>query len=179
MTNSPVSNPPLQWSIDVHSVHAPLSLSYEANAQEREALKRYAELEDVSRFASELKVSPLSGQRFKVTGTLKADAVQASVVDLTPIPARIEEEFSAEFWPQELIEERAGQAISFEDDSPEPVVAGRIAIGEFLCELFSVSLDPYPRNAGDEFSWKPDETETGVTPFAALERLRQKKPDGG
>ena len=172
-------SPPLQWSIDVHSVHAPLSLSYEASAQEREALKRYAELEDVSSFASQLKVSPLSGNRFKVTGTLKAEAVQASVVDLSPIPAQIDEDFSVEFWPQELIEEKTGQAVSFEDDSPEPIVAGRIAIGEFLCELFSVSLDPYPRKADDEFSWKPDEKEARVTPFAELERLRQKKPDEG
>ena len=173
------TTPPLQWSIEVHSVHAPLTLSYEANEQEREALKRYTELEDVASFASQLKVSPLSGNRFKVTGTLKADAVQASVVDLSPVPARIEEDFSVEFWPQELVEEKAGQAVSLDDDSPEPIVAGRIAIGEFLCELFSVSLDPYPRKADDEFSWEPGEKETAVTPFAKLERLKQKKPDEG
>jgi hypothetical protein len=52
-------------------------------------------------------------------------------------------------------------------------------IGEFLSELFSVSLDPYPRNADDAFSWQPAEKEPPVTPFAELARLRQKKPDGG
>ena len=50
-----MSNPPLQWFIDVHAVHAPLSLSYEANKHELEGLKRYAEVEDVISFSSELK----------------------------------------------------------------------------------------------------------------------------
>ena len=174
-----MSNPPLQWSIDVHSVHAPLSLSYEANKHELEALKGYAEVEDVTSFNSELRVSPLSAGRFKVAGRLKADAVQASVVDLSAVPAAIDETFTVEFWPQELIEERAGDDISFADEPPEPIVGGRIAIGAFLSELLSVSLDPYPRNSDDMFSWAPAEKEPRVTPFAELARLRQKKPDGG
>ena len=170
---------PLQWFIDVHSVHAPLSLSYEANKHELEALKRYAEVEDLTSFSSQVRVSPLSAGKFKVTGRLQADAVQASVVDLSAVPAPIDETFTVEFWPQELIEDRNEEAAPFEVDPPEPIVAGRIAIGEFLSELFSVSLDPYPRNADDTFSWEPAEKEPRVTPFAELARLRQKKQDGG
>jgi hypothetical protein len=169
---------PLQWSIDVHSVHTPLSLSYEANEHEVETLKRYAEVERVTSFKAEVRVAPLSAGKFKVTGRLQAEAVQASVVDLSPVPASIDETFSVEFWPQDLIEDRSEEAVSIEADPPEPIVEGRIAIGEFLCELFSVSLDPYPRNADDTFSWEPAEKEPRVTPFAELARLRQKKPDG-
>ncbi len=95
-----MSNPPLQWSIDAHSVHAALSLSYEANAGELEALKRYAEVEDVKSFRAQVQVWPLSGGKFKATGSLEAEAVQASVVDLSPVPATIDETFSVEFWPQ-------------------------------------------------------------------------------
>jgi hypothetical protein len=174
-----MSNPPLQWFIDVHSVHASLSLSYEANTCELEALKTYAEVEHVTSFASELRVSPLSGGKFKVAGRLRADAVQASIVDLSAVPAAIDETFSVEFWPQELIEERTGDDVSFADEPPEPIAGGRIAIGEFLSELFSASLDPYPRNKDDTFSWEPAEKEPSVTPFAELARLRQKKPDEG
>jgi hypothetical protein len=174
-----MSNPPLQWFIDVHSVHAPLSSAYEANKHELEALKRYAEVEDVTGFTSELRVSPLSAGKFKVAGRLTADAVQASVVDLSAVPAAIDETFSVEFWPVELIAERNGDEASFADEPPEPIVEGRIAIGEFLSELFSVSLDPYPRNPDDTFSWEPPEEESRVTPFAELARLRQKKLDGG
>ncbi len=174
-----MSNPPLQWFIDVHSVHAPLSLSYEANSHELDTLKRYAEVEDVKSFKAQLKVLPVSAGKFRVTGTLQADAVQASVVDLSAVPAAIEESFSVEFWPQETIEESGQEAPSFEKDPPEPIVGGRILMGEFLSELFSVSLDPYPRNAGDTFSWDVAEKEPRVTPFAELARLRQKKPDEG
>ncbi len=174
-----MSTPPLQWSVDVHSLHAPLSLSYEANSHECDTLKRYAELEDVKSFKAELKVAPLAAGKFRVTGTLQADAVQASVVDLSAVPAAIEESFSVEFWPQELIENGGEEAVSLEEDQPEPIDGGRILIGAFLSELFSVSLDPYPRNADDAFSWEPTEKEASVTPFAELARLRQKKPDGG
>jgi hypothetical protein len=173
-----MSNPPLQWFIDVHSVHGPLSPSYEANKHEFEALKRYAEVEDVTSFSSELRVSPLSAGKFKVAGRLKVAAVQASIVDLSAVPAAIDETFSVEFWPEELIAERTAEDVPFADEPPEPIVAGRIAIGEFLSELFSVSLDPYPRNSDDAFSWEPAEKEPSVTPFAELARLRQKKPDG-
>ncbi len=170
---------PLQWSIDVHSVHTPLSVSYEANEHELAALKRYAEIEDITRFESQVRVAPLSAGKFKVTGRLKADAVQASVVDLSAVPASIDETFTVEFWPQELIEDRDEEAVSIEEDPPEPIAGGRIAIGEFLCELLSVSLDPYPRNADDTFSWEPAEKEPPLTPFAELARLRQRKPDSG
>jgi hypothetical protein len=173
-----MSNPPLQWFIDVHSVHAPLSLCYEANKHELEALKRYAEVDDVTSFTSEVRVSPMSAGKFKVAGRLKADAVQASIVDLSAVPAAIDETFSVEFWPQELIEENTGDDVSLADEPPEPLAGGRIAIGEFLSELFSVSLNPYPRNPDDKFSWEPAEQEPRVTPFAELARLRQKKQMG-
>jgi len=173
-----MNNPPLPWSIDVHSVHAPLSLSYGADKRELEALRRYAEVEEVTSFEAQVRVAPLSAGKFKVTGRLLADAVQASVVDLSAVPAAIDETFTVEFWPQELIEDRNEEAASFEDDPPEPISAGRIAIGEFLYEFFSVSLDPYPRNPNDAFSWQPAEKEPRVTPFAELAKLRQKKPDG-
>ena len=170
---------PLQWSIDVHSVHTPLSLSYEANEHELETLRRYAEVERVTSFKSEVRVSPLSAGKFRVTGRLQAEAVQASVVDLSPFQPRSMKHSASSSGREDLIEDRSEEAVSFEADPPEPVVEGRIAIGEFLCELFSVSLDPYPRNADDKFSWEPAEKEPRVTPFAELARLRQKKPDGG
>ncbi len=174
-----MSTPPLHWSIDVHAIQAPVSLSYEANAQELDALKRYAEVEDVKSFKAQVKIVPLSSGKFRATGILRADAVQASVVDLSAVPAAIEENFSAEFWPQDEIEGTGEEPASFEEEPPEAIVGGRILICEFLCELFSVSLDPYPRNEGDTFSWEPAKKEPSLTPFAELARLRQKKPDGG
>ena len=171
-----MSTPPIHWSIDVHSIHTPLSLSFEADGHELEAIKRYAEVEAVTSFRSQLKIAPLSAGKFRVKGSLQAEAVQASVVDLSAVPASIDEDFNVEFWPQDLIESEGDKAASFDEEPPEPIAGGRIPIGEFLCELFSVSLDPYPRNADDKFSWDSGERESRATPFGELMRLRQKKP---
>ncbi len=170
---------PLYWFIDVHSLHAPAGFSFEANRQELEAIKRYAQVEDLTSFKAELKVVPLQAGKFRLTGQLSAEAVQASVVDLSAVRAPIEESFTVEFWPQDLIDNPDGETVSLEVDPPEAIVAGRIPIGDFLCEFFSVSLDPYPRNKDDAFEWNPAESEPEASPFAELARLRQKKPDEG
>ena len=80
--------------------------------------------------------------------------VQASAVNLDPVPSSIEESFSVEYWPAESIGD-AGRDAPFETDPPEPIVAGHIPIGRLLCELFVLSLDPFPRNPGDIFEWTP------------------------
>ncbi len=170
--------PPLTWSIDAHAAHSPASYFYEANARELDAVKRYAEVEGVASFKARVKVAPLSGGRFKVTGTLEASVVQASVVDLDAVPASIEENFAVEFWPEEAIAGKEGHAVSLEEEPPEPIVGDRLLIGAFLCELFSLSLDAYPRNPDDAFEWSAGESEPSTSPFADLARLRrQKKPD--
>ncbi len=173
-----MTEPPLHWAIDAHALHAPATFSYEANAQELEAIRRYADIEKVASFKAEVRVAPLSGERFRATGALKVEAVQASVVDLGPVPASIDEAFSVEFWPEETLEPAGEGANPFGEATPEAFAGGKILIGEFLCELFSVSLDPYPRNPGDAFEWTRDEGESRITPFAELARLRRAEEPG-
>lgn len=173
-----MTEPPLHWAIDAHALHASASFSYDANPQELEAIRRYAEIEKVASFKAEVKLAPLSGGRLRATGALKAEAVQASVIDLSPVPASIDEAFSVEFWPEETLEAAGEGANSFEQETPEAFACGKILIGAFLCELFSVSLDPYPRNHGDTFEWTGGERESRISPFAELERLRRAKEPG-
>lgn len=170
--------PPLTWSIDASTVHSAEDFSFEANVRELKAIARYAEVEDVVSFKARIRVAPFSGGRFKATGRLEASAVQASVVDLDPVPASVSADFSVEFWPEDSFGGDEDAPASFEEDAPEPLVDGRMPIGEFLCELFSVSLDPYPRNPDDAFEWDRKEGQPQSNPFAELARLRQKKTDG-
>ena len=58
---------------------------------------------------------------------------------------------------------------------PEPIVAGRIPAGALLSELFTLALDPYPRNPDDKFDWTPPQAEPEPGPFARLVLL---KPGG-
>jgi len=164
---------PLQWSVDIKTVaHAPEEFSYEANAVELEGLKRYAEAEDLTSFKADVKAVPLGHGKFRVSGKLQARLVQASVVDLKAVPSFIEESFSVDYWPEGSIQENGEEAIPFDTDPPEPIVGGRIQIGALLCELFALSIDPYPRNEGDEFQWAPHSPEPDANPFADLAHFR-------
>ncbi len=166
---------PLGWSADTAPIaHSSVDFSYEATPKEREALKRYAGIEDLTSFTANVRISPLSGGRFRASGTLKASAVQASVVDLEPIPAEIDESFSVEYRPAESIGEKDRDA-PFGADAPEPIVAGHIQMGLLLCELFVMALDPYPRNPGDVFEWTEPEPGATVSPFAGLAKLKARK----
>jgi hypothetical protein len=171
-----MNTPPLHWSADVAAIaHAPVNLSYEANAAELGALKRYAGIEDVAAFAAQVKISPLAGGKFRASGTLKASVVQASVVNLEPVPSSIEENFSVQYWPAEAIEE-ADEDTSFDADLPEPLDGGRIPLGKLLSELFALALDPYPRNPGDTLDWAPPQIGPEPGPFAKLARLKPDAP---
>jgi hypothetical protein len=44
-----------------------------------------------------------------------------------------------------------------------------------LCELFVLSIDPYPRNEGDEFHWASPSPELDASPFADLAHFRPRK----
>jgi len=166
---------PLKWSVDTGLLpHSSVDFSYEANKRELAALKRYAGVEDLTAFTARVKISPLSGGRYRASGAFQASAVQASVVNLKPVPSSIEESFSAEYWPAESIGD-AGRDAPLDTDPPEPIVAGHIPIGLLLCELFVLSLDPYPRNPDDKFEWTPPEDRPDVSPFAGLAQLKAHK----
>ena len=171
-----MNTPPLQWSADAASAaHAAVDLSYEANAAELGALKHFAGIEDVTDFTAQVRISPLSGGRFRASGTLKASVVQASVVNLEPVPSSIQESFSVEYWPPEAIVE-TGEDVPFDAEAPEPLAGGRIPVGALLAELFALALDPYPRNPDDTLDWAPPQAGPEPGPFAKLCRLKPDAP---
>ena len=54
------------------------------------------------------------------------------------------------------------------EDEPDPLIDGRIDLGELAAEFVALGLDPYPRKPGVEFE-APERTETKRTsPFASL-----------
>jgi hypothetical protein len=166
---------PLSWSVGIAQIaHAPVDISYEATPKERDALKRYAGIEDLTSFTANVRILPLSHGRFRASGTLKASAMQASVVNLEAVPAEVGESFSVEYWPAESIGE-ADRDAPFDANAPEAIVGGDIPIGVLLCELFALALDPYPRNPGDEFEWTETEPGAAVSPFAELAKLKARK----
>jgi hypothetical protein len=169
---------PLPWSVDTLTIgNSPVELTFEANAQELGALKDFAGIESVTNFVARLRVSPLSKGRFRLSGTLTANVVQASVVNLEPVLSAIEDSFSVEFWPADAIEEEQDET-PFDAELPEALLGHQIPAGVLLSELFVLSLDPYPRNAEDKLDWTPAGNGADPGPFAKLARLKTDTSSG-
>lgn len=160
----------------------------EATEAERKALAERFQLESIDRLTATVRLrSVRGGQMVRVAGELEADVVQTCVVTLDPVPAHVSESFGALFAPESMIPKEEDEIeidpnIS-EEDIPEPMVNGRIDIGELTAQHLSLALDPYPHAEGVEFAGygDADEDEEGAAldepekpnPFAALERLKR------
>jgi uncharacterized metal-binding protein YceD (DUF177 family) len=118
----------------------------------------------------------------RVKGRLSAELVQACVVTLDPVPARIDERFEVDF-----VEDAQPAVADLELDvegaeAPEPAPDGRIDLGELAAEQLGLAIDPYPRKADAavpaEWTTETAAEPTPVArpnPFAELEKLKAKK----
>ncbi|MEZ5923183.1 MAG: DUF177 domain-containing protein [Hyphomicrobiaceae bacterium] len=172
----PLSHPP--WQIKVRSVgHSGGAGRIEAAPADREALARALDILACDRLVVDYRMSPSGRDRFRVSGHIDADIVQACVATLEPVPERIDEDFDVAFWPAEdLGQELPEGEIHLDEERPEPIMHGEIALGHLIYELIAVAMDPFPRSPAapasdaepsDASAAKPD------SPFAALAKLKQ------
>jgi uncharacterized metal-binding protein YceD (DUF177 family) len=156
-----------------------LSLTLEANPDEREAIARRLGLVELSALRADLSVVPWQDEGLMVRGTLTADLSQSCVVTLEPVPAHLSDTVEARYLPgaEPAILER-DEMLSDPDapDPPEPLPAGGILdLGELLIQHLAVALDPYPRKPGVAFT-PPEEDLQALGPFAKLSALKRPKP---
>lgn len=125
--------------------------SIEASAQECSAIAARLQLEAMSAFSvscelSRAENSPIIG----VEGSLSADIRQICVVTLEPFDSAVNEAFSASFTTAPPVSDDGSDVIvdAASDDEPEPIVGGRIDLGELAVQMLSLALDPYPRQPG-------------------------------
>ena len=159
----------------------------EATEEERKALAERFELVDIPAFKADVSVKKQGGgQLYTVTGHITADVVQTCVVSLEPVPAHIDEEFEAFFTDPGSIQTIANDIeIDAEDDEgmPEPVVDGKLDIGELSAQYLSLALEPYPHAPGTQIPedgtvWKEDDGDDDgnggkPNPFAVLKDFRK------
>lgn len=173
--------PPLGWTIETsRAANAAFVKRFEASASECEAIARYLDVSSVASVIADVKVSPLSRDRFRLTGNLEAELCQESVVSLEPVPETVAEPISIEFWPVDQIagddDDDADEiVVSLEEEAPEPIEDGSIAIGRLVCELLAVSVNPYPRKEAESFEYDAEDGGR-PNPFAVLQKL---KPGSG
>ena len=113
-----------------------------------------------------LKAVPWRGGGLKITGTLKAEVDQVSVISLETFTSTFEYAIERYF-----LSPRAGNPTAEED--VDIIEHGIVDLGEILAETMALELDPYPRKEGEVFSDIEEPPEPAkVSPFTALSKLK-------
>ena len=187
---------PFTRIIDVKSVPAHGSdMAIEATSEECAAVAADLQLPGVASLAARFDVARRAGERIHVKGNLRAHITQRCVVTLDNFESRLDQPIDLMFAPvADPVSEardanRRGRAIPILDmvlpavpgsedqvDAPDPIIDDMIDIGAVVVEFLALACDPYPRKPGvafDEVAFG-DGGEPEVSPFAALERLKDR-----
>ena len=129
--------------------------------------------------------------KVELRGRLNAEVIQRCVVSLEPVVQRIDAEFTRTYDPEMRSEWNdlggSGEEIylDLDDDGlAEPIVGGKIDVGETIAEQLALELDPYPRISAATFEslalggGQTDDKHEPANPFAALAKVREKLKNG-
>jgi uncharacterized metal-binding protein YceD (DUF177 family) len=171
------------WRAPVAVLQIPENgLRRELDADEvvRKAIAELAGLREVRSAHASFAVTPKSGGRFHVAGSVRARVGQTCVVTLEPIENDIDEPIDLIFAPPEqipqladLVDDAAGSDAQT-PDAPEPIEGGIIDLGRLATDALFLGVDPYPRKADAVFEHEVTPPDPEDHPFAALKALKAK-----
>ena len=157
------------------------ALEFEACGEELEAVRRRLGLDGLSSLRAKARLLRTGRDRVRVDIDFRADVLQSCVVTLEPVRSLVSETGAA--WFQQDADPADEPDLLDPDapDPPEPLVEGRIDVGELIVQHLALALDPYPRaegaNVGDVLP-PVGEIEEGAdgdaqdSAFAVLARLK-------
>ncbi|HAI31107.1 MAG TPA: hypothetical protein DCM48_16515, partial [Thalassospira sp.] len=130
-------------------------LVVEANEKERAALAERFELVSINSLRAELEVKTASNGEVTVRGPMSAEIVQNCVATLEPVPETVEDTVEVLFSPHVSEDDMPSNPDDLENlseeelmallEQPEPLVDGKIDLGEVVAQFLAVAMDPYPR----------------------------------
>lgn len=133
-----------------------------ADAKELKALAKRLDVPALHALSAELHVKPWRGGGFKVSGLLKADVEQVSVISLEAF--RQVGNFQVERY---FLPASAAHGANESDEDIDIIQGGIIDIGEVVAETLALELDPYPRKPGESFADGQGPEDENVHPFPA------------
>lgn len=145
-----------------------------ADADTRAAVARTAGLRDLPRLQANFAVSRHGGGGLHVTGHVSATVGQTCVVTLEALTNEVEEDVDLLFVPKPATGGNGGEVDAGNENwgEAEPLVGGRIDLGQLATEFLILGLDPYPRKSDAEFQ-PPADPSADEGPFAALAALKK------
>lgn len=146
-----------------------MEMAIAATPAECAALARRFSLLALDRLEAALRLEWVAGRLLRLEATLSAEVVQECVVTLEPVRSEVEERFALLYGPAVA----TSDAMLREDEEVlEPIVDGRIDLGEAVAQQLSLAIDPFPRAPGA--AAPPAPGEGMASPFAALAKWRKK-----
>jgi uncharacterized metal-binding protein YceD (DUF177 family) len=142
------TEPTVEFSRPLEVARIPKLGSHEklnADARECSALAKRLTVPAIHTLTAELKVKPWRGGGFTVTGELKADLDQESVVSLETFRSTVV--FPVERY---FLSTPSGADLEADEDIDQ-ITNGVIDVGEVVAETLALELDPYPRKPGEAF----------------------------
>lgn len=154
-------------------------IEFTATAEECRVLAVIYGILSIQNLKARFEVRPGPDDGLKVHGRVEADVTQSCVVSLEPVPGRVSEEIELLFSPsvEEPNEESPDEDLYDMEASerPEPLINGRVDLGEIAAEFVALGLDPYPRKPGVVFQPPAEAGDEKTHPFAALAALKSGK----
>ena len=150
-------------------------IAFDATEEERAGIAREAGVLEVPKFSARVIFKKISPTRFELAFHLAAEVVQACVVTLEPLVARIEKDFTRELHLTPSLRRTAEKEVvldASEDDVPEEIESPHYELAGPLMEEFLLALDPYPRAPGVEFQAPEGMGAKPESPFAVLKGLK-------
>lgn len=169
-----------------------------ASPQERKDLAQRFDVPAINKAEATLYIVRQDGSHIiHLRGQMNADICQICVVTGEEIISHVDENFEAWYEDgqdvvslEKVRRERLSRGMDNEikmpeeHDEPEPVVDGKIDVGELASQYLSLSIEPYPYKEGltlseDQKKALASETELRKNPFAALKdwKAERKKED--
>lgn len=148
---------------------------------ERAALADLNDLPAISSLTASLRARRWRGEGMELEGEIRARLRQNCVVSLTEFETDIVAPLHIRFAPPEEPGRSRARGVAsrdngpaddhdpFGEDPPDQLIGGAVDLGAVISEFLTLSLDPYPRMPGAEFS-EPAPNLERVSPFAALNR---------
>jgi hypothetical protein len=181
MTVSPQDTLPLSRPIRVESITLrPVAVEIAPEQGGFAAIATFLGVASVEALKASYSLSR-NGDRLKLEGMIKASLHQNCVVTLDSFPVELNVPVRLDFAPEAEIAAMASpseddkidiEVLLNEEEPPEPIVDGTLDLGVVTLEFLALSLDPYPRKPGVEFSEPAPET-PAESPFAALLQLKR------
>lgn len=188
-----------EWShvVDIENIDAgSKTFKFDASEEQRGNLSRRLGLISVESASAAVTLQRVGGGVVHAIGTVEADITQSCVATLAPVPAHIEDEFEGWFGDKTSAvsfararterEARKGHTeaeVLEESIDPEPIIGGKVDIGELATQYLSLAIDPYPRAPGAplEYTVSPqgNAAEEGKSlrknPFEALKDWKERR----